>query len=122
MRHDSEYFKKIGARLNEAMDEKNVTQRDIAELCEVSSTSVHNYLHGIAAPTKENIEKLSNYLDVNPEWLSGRSERKYTDFAMNIRDVPQELRDLELRYLELPEEGRAEMKSYLEYLRYKYKD
>ncbi len=56
MRHDSEYFKKIGARLNEAMDEKNVTQRDIAELCGVSITTVHNYIHGIAAPNKKNIQ------------------------------------------------------------------
>jgi transcriptional regulator with XRE-family HTH domain len=111
------------ARLNEAMSDLNLNGAKLSKASGISAASISQYLHGVSIPSKATALKLSAVLKVNPAWLQGLNGFKYADLVINedaAGSVMDELRELELLYVRLPDRGRAELKTLMGYLVYKY--
>lgn len=61
----------IGLRIKEARIAKNMTQQQVADIVGVSKTSVCLYERNMKNPTLKNFQRLSDALDVSPEYLMG---------------------------------------------------
>lgn len=69
----------FGRRLKEARLAWDLRQSDLAQEIGVSPTTITRYESGqVANVNKAKLDTLANRLRVNPEWLSGESDEKYT--------------------------------------------
>lgn len=66
----------FGERIAEARKEKQLTQKKLAEIMGVSPMRINHYENNNREPDIESIKKLSDILDINPDWLIGLSEHK----------------------------------------------
>ena len=58
-------------RLKLAMDNKNLTAKQLSDKPGVSEPSISQYVHGTFAPRNQTAAKLAKILQVNPMWLMG---------------------------------------------------
>ena len=58
-------------RLKQAMDNKNLTAKQLSDKSGVSEPSISQYIHGTFAPRNKTAAKLAKVLQVNPMWLMG---------------------------------------------------
>lgn len=58
-------------RLKLAMDNKNLTAKQLSDKSGVSEPSISQYVHGTFAPRNKTAAKLAKVLQVNPMWLMG---------------------------------------------------
>lgn len=58
-------------RLKLAMDNKNLTAKQLSDKSGVSEPSISQYVHGTFAPRNKTAAKLAKILQVNPMWLMG---------------------------------------------------
>lgn len=65
---------KFQDNLKRLRTEKGITQQKLADAIHVSRTLITKYESGTARPSKENIEKLSQYLGVSQEELLGKED------------------------------------------------
>lgn len=124
MQRDSKNLPIFAVRLKEAMQNKTISQKELARLTGVAETQISHYLHGNVTPRGVTVIKLSKPLGVSAGWLMGREGSKFEDFAISMDrgdDIVEALRMIETTYIALPDEGRREMEEFHEYLRYKYK-
>ena len=61
----------VAQRLKEAMNEANLRQIDIVNKTGINKGALSSYLSGKYLPKVDNLEKLSNILNVNKLWLLG---------------------------------------------------
>lgn len=76
---DSKMMKTIGQRLNAALAEKDVKQKELAKYLAVTDNTVSYWCSGKRTPNTEQIIKISNRLDVSTDYLLGLSEPKTRD-------------------------------------------
>lgn len=62
---------KLSQRLEYAMNLRKVNQKDIVDAIGVSKAAVSAWLSNDYEPKSDVVEKLANYLEVNPAWLCG---------------------------------------------------
>lgn len=58
-------------RINNAINEANLTSQDLAERTGLSKSSISLYRNGKAVPNSLSAEKLAKILNVSPAWLMG---------------------------------------------------
>lgn len=68
---DYEYMRK---RIKELLEEKSMTQRELADKVEVSEVAMSSYLSGRIIPKGPIIVKISQVLEVELEDLMGREK------------------------------------------------
>ena len=61
-------------RLRQLRQEKQLTQKQLAEALHLSSNSICEYEKGRAEPTLETLKKMSSYLDCSVDYLIGNSD------------------------------------------------
>ncbi|MDY3361222.1 MAG: helix-turn-helix domain-containing protein [Clostridium celatum] len=86
----------FGNNLKTLREQKNITQLELANILGVTTRTIQNYESGKREPNIETLEKLSNYFEVQIDYLIGRST--YKRFNSEI------IKDDLLRILELIED------------------
>lgn len=77
-------------RLKEAMKEKGLTNKELAQIVDCSEVTIKFWRTGKTFPYPENLEQLATALDVYPEWLSGDKDYKNATEEINslLRENP----------------------------------
>lgn len=77
-------------RLNQAMTEREVSQKDLAAAVGVGKSSVSQYLSGRSVPRPEVQAKIAAFLDCTVEWLNSEVPASdYTDKGLKNISVEQ---------------------------------
>ena len=63
----------FASSLRQLMEDRNVTQADLASKIEVTPQTVSQYCNGISEPGYDNLVKIADYLDVSIDYLLGRT-------------------------------------------------
>lgn len=64
----------FGDRLKKIRKERNLTQEEIGELCEVGKTTISNWENNITQPPFEIVKKLAQYFGVTIDYLLNFSQ------------------------------------------------
>lgn len=64
-------YPETARRLQEALDEKHLSQQELADKSSVHKSSISQYLHGDHKPSNITSAKMGSILNVNPLWLMG---------------------------------------------------
>ena len=56
-------------RLREALQEKNLTAKELSDLSKVSQASISQYINGSHSPSSVSSKKMADVLGVSPLWL-----------------------------------------------------
>ena len=64
----------FGDRLKKMRKERNLTQEEIGELCEVGKTTISNWENNITQPPFEIVKKLAQYFGVTIDYLLNFSQ------------------------------------------------
>lgn len=64
-------------RLNEALNEANMTAQELSKKSGVNKASISQYRHGTYKPSNISSGKMGEVLGVNPLWLMGYDVDKY---------------------------------------------
>lgn len=85
-------YKTIGLRLKQAREEKEYTLQQIADIVEMSKSTISRYENGkVENMNTPTIQKLSKIYGVNPMWVLGKSDIKETDNTdhIQINEIPK---------------------------------
>lgn len=105
-------------RLKELRLERDLLQKDIAQILNLTTSAYGYYEQGKRVPDSETIKILSNFYNVSSDYLLGMSDvRNYTEDP-NITIALNSDTD----YDELPKEAKEEINNFIEYIKQKYKD
>lgn len=63
----------FASSLRQLMEDRNITQADIASKIGVTPQTVSQYCNGISEPGYDNLVKIADYLDVSIDYLLGRT-------------------------------------------------
>ncbi|WP_341877629.1 helix-turn-helix transcriptional regulator [Defluviitalea saccharophila] len=95
----------FGLRLKELRTEKNLTQKDIANLINLSPSTVGMYEQGRRDPDTETVKTLADYFNVSVDYLLGRSndqsvtnkltEKDEKDIAKELDELMEKLKNEE---------------------------
>jgi transcriptional regulator with XRE-family HTH domain len=96
----------FGQRLRLLREEKKMVQKEIADLLDVSQSTIGKYESDQRTPTPDAIIKLAIFFKVSTDYLLGHSE---------IQDP------LKTEYPNLPTEAVKEIEEFRKYIEYKYK-
>lgn len=103
-------------RLKELRVERNLLQKDIAQILNLTTSAYGYYEQGKRVPDSETIKVLSNFYCVSSDYLLGISNvRNYTE-DKNITIALHSDTD----YDDLPEEAKKEINGFIEYVKQKY--
>lgn len=121
----------IGHRIKEAREESGITRRELAEKISVAASTISRYENGlIESPKMPVLESIARNLNVNPMWISGKSDFKKTENMLedweNSSDLSVSNREKNLikKYRGLPDPVKDDVDDYVDfkYDRYKLKD
>ena len=65
---------KFGERLEELINEQNITRKTFAENVGINATCISHYILGKHAPTVANLIKIAAYFNCSTDFLLGREE------------------------------------------------
>lgn len=113
---------KFGDILAELRQDRNLLQKDIAQIVSVSVSTVSNYETGAHFPDIETIMKLADFFDVPIDYLLGRTNFRlnYSAFNKPIKDNLSAA-DLMNTIFTLNEKDTASLIEYLELLKLRSK-
>lgn len=89
----------------------NLTQNDLAKLCNIEQTTYSLWERKKTQPSIENIIKLSNFYKVSIDYLLGNEEEDGRIIVQEI-ELPSDERQLINNYRELPEELKSSCIEY----------
>ncbi len=95
----------FGQRLRLLREEKKMVQKEIADLLNVSQSTIGKYENDQRTPSPDAIIKLAVFFKVSTDYLLGHSD---------IRNP------FEVTYPDLTEEAVKEIEAFKEYVRHKY--
>jgi len=104
----------LGQKLRTARKLRKMNQKQLAELINVSKSSISEWESGKHQPSTKQIRALCEALQIDPNWLLGEEQSRL------IRETSSDyfvLDDGEI----LPIEAKKELDSFIEYLKMKYK-
>ncbi|OCB00423.1 helix-turn-helix domain-containing protein [Clostridium beijerinckii] len=105
-------------RLKELRLERDLLQKDIAQILNLTTSAYGYYEQGKRVPDSETIKILSNFYNVSSDYLLGMSDvRNYTEDS-NITIALNS----DTHYDNLPKEAKDEINNFIEYIKQKYKD
>ena len=107
----------IGLRIKEARNSKQLTQKKLAEIINMSKTSICLYEKGVKTPSLKVFEKLASALDVSPEYLMGNdlgvmeNEHKiFINISKQDLEILSELKKYPMLYSKLYEDPKRTVK------------
>ncbi len=103
-------------RLKKLRTEKGKSQREVAEVLGLETSSYGKYEVSGVMPPADKLEILADYFDVSIDYLLGRTDYKNYDLPDDVITVALHRADGELN-----EEGKEELLKYIDYLRERYK-
>lgn len=98
-------------RLKKLRKEKKLTQREFAELMNLSSASIAMYETDKRSPDRETIVKMAKFFDVSTDYLLGESYVRHQHDVLAFSTTE-----------DLTEEEIDEVRKYIEFLRTKRDD
>lgn len=106
----------FGDRLRMLREEKNITQKRLGKILNVSDRVIGYYEANDRFPRDENIlRNISDYFDVSLDWLLGLSASKsrvtYDADSKNLYNI---------QVAELPEEAVKNIREYIDFIKSKY--
>ena len=63
-----------GERLRQVREEKHISQRDLARLCNVGLNMIYRYESNLTDPTADVLKRIAMVLDVSTDYLTGLTE------------------------------------------------
>lgn len=105
-------YLKTASRLREILDEKRMSQQDLADRSKLGKASISHYVNGSNEPSSKSAFQMAQVLGVTPAWLMGFDVPKYPDTFIDI-NKPTEAEELYKRYQEAIPEIRAAVDSLL---------
>ncbi|KFM92918.1 helix-turn-helix transcriptional regulator [Paenibacillus sp. FSL R5-0527] len=112
-------------RLKELRLEKGLTQEQLAQKMDIPAASIRRLEVSESIPRKERLIALSNFFNVSIDYLIGKSDKR--DGKTQTEDI-EGLLNHPLHgaffkgYLEAPEQKKAEMRQFLEFILQQEKD
>ncbi len=82
---------------------EKLSQSELAEKLNISQQSISSYENGKREPDNETLKKLADFFNVTTDYLLGRTDDPET-VALRGDEIPKELRDVGIQYLELAKE------------------
>jgi transcriptional regulator with XRE-family HTH domain len=106
----------FGDRLRMLREEKNITQKELGKILNVSDRVIGYYEANDRFPRDENIlRNISEYFDVSLDWLLGLSLSKTPVKYNALSDILNGF-----KIAELPKEAINSINEYIEYVKNKY--
>lgn len=94
----------FGDRLKELRKEKSLSQEQLGEILNISRRVIGYYETNERFPKDEDtLKKIADFFDVTIDYLVGRTDKKELTIIEND-DIPQELRDIGIEYLQVNKE------------------
>ena len=95
----------FGNKLKKILEKKNISQKKMAEDLNISQNTITNWIKNKSKPTKENINKISEYFKIDVEyWNESEEERikniNYGNYSKN-GDTYNNTNNKELPYITL---------------------
>lgn len=83
-------------RLKYLRTEKNLTQRDLANILDITSGAIGMYESGKRFPNSEILNKIADYFGVSMDYLMGRTDDPYTSTQITKKesDIAKKMRKL----------------------------
>lgn len=73
----------FGSRFRELMREHQYTQSEIAEIFDLTQSTVSRYIQGVRIPKMNLLKKIAIHFDVTVDYLTGNSDFKNDDEILN---------------------------------------
>lgn len=105
----------VSENLNRLLEERNITQQELAEYIGVTQASVSNWCKGIKMPRMDKIDKICQYLDIersdlmkdsshytyyiNPEAAEAAKELYERDELRVLFDAARDVSEEDIRYV-----------------------
>lgn len=64
-------------RLNQLMEDKNITQKELAKRINIDETAMSRYVNGTRTPRIDILTNIAKEFDVSIEYLIGEEEKDY---------------------------------------------
>ena len=109
-------------RLRELRLERNLLQKDIASLLNITTSAYGYYEQGKRVPDSDTVKKLANFFEVSLDYLLGNSDiRESAETFLNENKDTTIALHSDTPYEDLPDAARDEINNFIEYVRQKYK-
>lgn len=80
--------RKFGKRLKTLRTEKNLKQSELADILELSTSTIGMYEQGRRYADLDTLKKIAEYFDVSVDYLIGRTDiKKFEDFPPEVRRI-----------------------------------
>jgi transcriptional regulator with XRE-family HTH domain len=77
----------IGKRILELLEQKNMTQRELARRLEITEVSVSRYINGERIPHSDVITKMAEVLNTTTDYLLGRTINDYAQQLAEMQNI-----------------------------------
>lgn len=89
-------YLKTASRLREMLDEKRISQQELADRSKLGKASISHYVNGSNEPSSKSAFQMAQVLGVTPAWLMGFDVPKYPEAT--VEEAAQELNEAEELY------------------------
>lgn len=98
-------MKTIGERIQILREEKNLKQKDLAEMAGITEATLSRYENGKREPRGEIVSRLANALNVSTDYLLGRTPIQETNIDNKLtekdkKDIQKDLKEIMDEYRE----------------------
>lgn len=102
-------------RLKQLMEENNETIYTIADIIDLSPSTISRYINGQMTPKITTIKVLAQQFSINPVWLMGYDVNKNIDSKQQTENKPNTIA-AHLEGKNLTKQEKEEIKDYVDYL------
>ncbi|SDZ18804.1 LexA family protein [Tindallia californiensis] len=78
----------LGERLKKMRKEKEVTQKELADIFSLGESTISFYEKGTRRPDYETLSKLADYFDVSTDYLLGRTDERKPGAGTGCKTIP----------------------------------
>lgn len=105
----------FGKRLKELMENHNDNIYDVADIIDLSPSTISRYINGHMAPKITTVKVLAQHYNINPVWLMGYNAKKKINNKDKDNNYPKTIA-AHLEGKNLTKEEQQEIIEYVDYL------
>jgi len=114
-------LKDSGKVIAELRAEKDITQKQLAEILNLSSSAISNYENGIHTPDLATLNKMADYFNVTLDYLSGRTGyRCPPNILTEYITTDYTVTDIINTVISLDSTSRNSVSDYTDYIKHKH--
>ncbi len=103
----------LGDRMQELRIDRNLLQKDLADILNVTVATISHYESNVHLPDAETLVKIAKCLNASTDYLLGIVDEPIPIYpSKTIIRIP----------IKLPDDGKEELKEFIKYLIAKYKN